>query len=96
MDLIVAIPLAVVGIIAALGAYGTWLIGQDSDAEATAREISGESAVLSDGWVLLDWLRVGDLPVVGAIEDYLSHLREVAANALGDDSADEDTTGERD
>lgn len=89
MDLIIAIPLTIVGIIAALGAYGAWLIGQDSEAEQTAREMSGDSAVLSNGWFVLDWLRVGDLPVVAALEDYVAHLREVAEGVVGGESEDE-------
>lgn len=88
MDLIVLVPLAIVGIIAALAAYGAWLIGQDSDAEQQVREISGDSSVLSNGWFVLDWMRVGDIPVVAAIENYLNHLREVARRRLKRDQGD--------
>jgi len=77
MDLIILIPLLVVMIIAALAAYGAWLIGQDSEAEQHARELFSDSTIASNGWFVLDWARVGDIPIVTAIEEYLQHLRDV-------------------
>jgi len=89
MDLIVLIPLALVGLIAALAAYGAWLIGQGSEAEQHARELSGDSTIASNGFFVLDWVRVGDIPIVTAIEDYLQHLRDVVRGKS--DSEDQDT-----
>lgn len=84
MDPWLVAVLVVVGILAALVAYGSWLIGQDSAAEADARQMSNDSEVLSAGWSSLDLLRSARLPVVQAIEDYLEHLKEVLVRVLGD------------
>lgn len=86
MDLITLVVLSIVAIIAALAAYGSWLIGQDSEAEATAREMTGSSDVASTGWTTIDFIRTAPLPVVEAVEDYLAHLREVAESAVGNES----------
>jgi len=62
--------LVVVGIIALLLARGMYLIGTDSDAEIEARQkMSGD--VSNSGWMLLDKLRHGDLPLVSWIEEKL-------------------------
>jgi len=90
MDLIFAVLLAIVGLVAVLAAYGAWLIGQDSEAEQQARELSSDSTWLSNGWFALDWMRVGDLPIVTALEDYLAHLREVAGGVVGDEPTEPD------
>lgn len=83
MDPLLGVVLGAVALVAALFAYGSWLIGQGSSAELEARELSADSSVLSAGWTSLDWVRTAPLPVVQAVEDYLAHLRDVAYNLAG-------------
>lgn len=89
MEPLLVAVLVIVGLLAALVAYGSWLIGQGSAAEANARQMSDGSEVLSAGWSSLDRLRSARLPVVQAIEDYLVHLRDVATGLLKRNSGDE-------
>lgn len=65
------IALGTVGVLVLLLlARGMYLIGTGSEAEMEARrEMSG--SVSNSGWMTLDALRSGDLPVVSTVEEKL-------------------------
>lgn len=65
MDVLLGGLALLVFIVVALTAYGTWLIGQGSDAEFQARQKSADSQIFGSGFFLLDWARTATLPVLG-------------------------------
>lgn len=92
MDIILLVLAGIIATVALLVAYGTWLIGRGSEAEAQAREMAGGSSVAASGWSVLDWLRDAPLPGVSELEDYRDHLIDVVAS---DGAADDDGGSDR-
>lgn len=67
---------AVIGVVLLLlVARGVYLIGRGTETEQTAREeLDGE--VTTNGWLLLDWLQEGEIPLVSWIEERLGINQE--------------------
>lgn len=62
---------AVIGVVLLLLiARGVYLIGRGTEPEQAAREeLDGE--VGANGWLLLDWLQEGEIPLVSTLEEWL-------------------------
>jgi hypothetical protein len=76
MDLLLYAAAGVGLLVALLAARGAWLIGQGSEAEMQAREMSGTSTTATTGWSLLDGLQSGNIPVISTIEQWLGWADE--------------------
>lgn len=62
---------AVIGVVLLLlVARGVYLLGRGTETEQAARdELDGE--VAANGWLVLDWLQEGDIPLVSTLEERL-------------------------
>lgn len=67
---------AVIGVVLLLlVARGVYLIGRGTETDQAAREeLDGE--VAANGWLLLDWLQEGEIPLVSTLEDWLGINQE--------------------
>lgn len=74
MNTLLIVGGGIVLVIALLVARGVYLIGRGSDAEMAAREQSAEQlpdTLSSNGWLFIDWLQEGEIPLVSYLENRL-------------------------